>query len=903
MNIFSKVTLQSLKKNKMRTIVTIIGIMLSTALICAVFTSFSSAIAFTRKEMIYYSGNWHATAKDLTEDKYNLIMNSDEVDEAAQVQYHGYAKFDNKEYGNDYLYVIGMGEGLAELTAVRAVSGRLPENPTELVIPSNFSESTGSEYKVGDKITLELGTRMCEGRILGQDDEQYITSDEADEQTPVYEELVVKETRTYTIVGKYESDTMRGTYWAPGCNVLTAADNDFVPGDYGMSVYFRMKNPRDIFDFTEDNKLYCSRNDDLLMTYGATQHEGVFALIGSILAIIIGLIMFGAVALIYNAFAISVSERTKQFGLLSSIGATKKQLRRSVLFEAFAVSVIGIPLGILLGIAGIGVTLNLIGDKFASLTNFEGATEMSMELVVTPLAIICAVAVALVTVLISAYVPSKRASKVSAVEAIRQSNDVKAGKKHIKTPKIIYKLFGLSGMLAHKYFKRSKKRYRATIVSLFMSIVLFVSASAFTNNLVNSVETSYDTQNYDISLSVYADSLVNTDEDKLLELIKNDKNTKEAYYREHFGTTSGIDEKYLTDLGKKRVDRSGFYDKNDIYTGIIFINDIEYIKLLDKYNLDHDEYMNPEEFKGIALDGVKNYDPVEEKYVSGQILSGNECEYTIYQTKMIEGYYFSHILWDTEIAVYNAADGDEIKEVPLDEALIRNVAKSGITLTDESFYKSGYNDLNLLFPYSMYDEFFEKYSTPERFEHYNKYKNIQYVMTSNDHKASYKAISDILESCGIESYDMYNYAEEVEATRNIMLIVKVFAYGFIVLISLIAAANVFNTISTNVSLRKREFAMLRSVGMTNKGIWKMLNFECIIYGLKALVYGLPVSGAVCWLIHKSFGNVYDIGFTLPWNAIIISVCSIFLVVFSTMLYAMSRIRKDNPIDALKNENI
>lgn len=902
MNIFSKVTLQSLKKNKMRTIVTIIGIMLSTALICAVFTSFSSAIAFTRKEMIYYSGDWHATAKDLTEDKYNLIMNSDEVDEAAQVQYHGYAKFDNKEYGNDYLYVIGMGEGLAELTAVRAVSGRLPENPTELVIPSNFSESTGSEYKVGDKITLELGTRMCEGRILGQDDEQYITSDEADEQTPVYEELVVKETRTYTIVGKYESDTMRGTYWAPGCNVLTAADTDFVPGDYGMSVYFRMKNPRDIFDFTEENKLNCSRNDDLLMTYGATQHEGVFALIGSILAIIIGLIMFGAVALIYNAFAISVSERTKQFGLLSSIGATKKQLRRSVLFEAFAVSVIGIPLGILLGIAGIGVTLNLIGDKFASLTNFEGATEMSMELVVTPLAIICAVAVALVTVLISAYVPSKRASKVSAVEAIRQSNDVKAGKKHIKTPKIIYKLFGLSGMLAHKYFKRSKKRYRATIVSLFMSIVLFVSASAFTNNLVNSVETSYDTQNYDISLSVAANSLVNPDKDKLLEIIRNDTNTKDVYYSAYVGVTSGIDDKYLTDFGKK-MQKSGFYDKDDMYTCISFISDNDYIKLLDKYNLDHEEYINPEEFKGIALDGIKNYDVSEEKYISGTILSGNECEYTIYQTKTIDGYYFSHILWDKEVAVYSAEDNSETIEVPVDEALIRNIAKSGITLTNESFYKRSSYDLCLLYPYSMYNAFFEKYSTPEKSERYNQYQFYDYVLTSKDHKASYKAISDILESCGIESYDMYNYAEEVEATRNIVLIVKVFAYGFIVLISLIAAANVFNTISTNVSLRKREFAMLRSVGMTNKGIWKMLNFECIIYGLKALVYGLPVSGAVCWLIHKSFGNVYDIAFTLPWNAIIISVCSIFLVVFSTMLYAMSRIRKDNPIDALKNENI
>jgi putative ABC transport system permease protein len=151
--------------------------------------------------------------------------------------------------------------------------------------------------------------------------------------------------------------------------------------------------------------------------------------------------------------------------------------------------------------------------------------------------------------------------------------------------------------------------------------------------------------------------------------------------------------------------------------------------------------------------------------------------------------------------------------------------------------------------------------------------------------------------------DLYNYAEFAETSRSIIVIVKVFAYGFIVLISLIAAANVFNTITTNINLRRREFAMLKSVGMTAKGMKKMLNFECILYGTKALLYGLPVSAIVTYLIYCSIRRGIDTYFSIPWGAVGIAVLSVFLVVFSTMMYSMSKIKKDNPIDALKNENL
>ena len=262
----------------------------------------------------------------------------------------------------------------------------------------------------------------------------------------------------------------------------------------------------------EKNGLGYETNSNVLMFSGVSSHDNFYRVLYSLAAIVTALIVFGSVSLIYNAFSISISERTRQFGLLSSVGATKKQLRSSVFFEAFAVSVVGIPLGILVGIAGIGVTLHLIGDKFMDLGGFS----IPMRLEITPAAILIAIAVAVITVFISALIPSKRATRISAIEAIRQTSDISVKPKKVRTSRITYKLFGLPGMLAQKYYKRSRKKYRATVVSLFMSVVLFVSASAFTGNLTETVRGGFSTKGYDL---IYYSELSAQQENSVKELL------------------------------------------------------------------------------------------------------------------------------------------------------------------------------------------------------------------------------------------------------------------------------------------------------------------------------------------------------------------------------------------------
>ena len=272
-------------------------------------------------------------------------------------------------------------------------------------------------------------------------------------------------------------------------------------------------------------KLEGDVNNDLLMYSGTFAVNGFTTMLYSLAAIVIGLIMFGSVSLIYNAFSISVSERTKQFGLLSSIGATKKQLRKMVLFEALAVSVIGIPFGVLAGVGGIGVTLMLIGEKFRAVIGYP----IDMKLSVSPVAIGVAAVIALITVLISAWIPSKRATKVSAVEAIRQNLDVR-NTKPVKTSKLTYKFFGLSGVLANKHYKRNKKKYRTTVVSLFMSIVLFVSASAFTDYLMETVGVGFASAGYDMTIHISGNEFDKISPEELLNRMKSAKSVTNGAY-------------------------------------------------------------------------------------------------------------------------------------------------------------------------------------------------------------------------------------------------------------------------------------------------------------------------------------------------------------------------------------
>ena len=908
MNVFNKVTLESLEKNRTRTIVTIIGIMLSAAMICASTTLVSSMRNFVLRCAIHIDGDWYGAVYDAAYKDYEDIRDSDRVSSAAYAQVLGYAKIDSANERKPYLYVLGgdVASGYFKTMPVHLILGTLPKDSTEIILPEHLTSNGKVNYKLGDTVTLDVGDRTLDGRRLGQDTPVYTYDSETQVEIMSGERLENTEPRTYTVVGIYERPTFED-YSAPGYTALTAADTksaDQAP----IHCYFKLHKPAGVYDFMKEmgytQEYRYAYNTKVLLYSGTAPFDSFLTAFYSLAAIIIALIVFGSVSLIYNAFSISVSERTRQFGLLSSVGATRKQLRRMVLFEALAVSIVGIPLGILVGIGGIGITLLLIGDKFFSIVRVA----IPMRLCVSWQAVVIAAVIALVTVLISAWIPSKRATRVSAVEAIRQSMDIKVSGRPVRTSKLAYKLFGLPGVLAGKHYKRNRKKYRTTVVSLFMSIVLFVSAAAFTDYMMESAEGGLASDQFDLIYAAESDASAAMTPDALLELLFSEPNVTGGTYTKKQFLQGDISREYVTAMFADRFSSFGTESEDaapkelGISGYLYFVADAEFNRLLEKYNLKEADYYDRDKPLGIALDRNIELDRRLEKYVTLDTLQGDGCVIEGLYYVEIDGYYRKDSRIDengNKVVLYQNRDNEnDIIELPYEESFAKYTLRSEKTIEEAPFFVSRSTPvaINMIYPYSMLESVIPEAAL-------NQFRNTEYFLTSSNHAASFENLATMLTENGLSSRQLFDYAANAETNRNVVTIIRVFAYGFIVLISLIAVANVFNTISTNISLRRREFAMLKSVGMTQKGFRRMMNYECLLYGFKALLLGLPVSCGITYLIYRAVTTAYETSFHLPWAAIGIAVLSVFLVVFATMMYSMSKVKKDNPIDALKNENL
>ena len=909
MNIFNKVTLKSLIMNRTRTAVTVIGIMLASALICAVTAFVSSFYNALIGNTVYEKGDYHKFFYGQDKSFYKQMLEDERTASAYYVQELGYFPVD--EANTFYLYILGTDGNFEEKNmAVHVTSGRYPSSPNEIMFPDILSD-----YNIGDTVTIDIGQRWYDGVPIEELDSEM----QADKHRLEGEELRTAETRTYTVSGFY--DYFLGTYSAAlsvhinlGYPVVTVADGG-MPEGYTYDVFVRLKNPADALNFYE-SEMNSGRNDTLLSYMGVTPFDGLNLTIWGLAALVIAVVMSGSVSLIYNAFVISVAERTRQFGLLSSVGATKKQLRRSVLFEAFAVSVMGIPPGAVLGIGTVALAIQFMGSLFKSIR-----LAVPVTLSVSAPALLTGMGISLLTVLISAWIPAKRATRITAVEAIRQNKDITAVP--VNTSKLTVKLFGLPGVLAAKYYKRSKKRYKATVISLFFSIVLFISASAFGDYFVEAIFYNSDVYNYDLKVSAadeyFSESLT---ADMLLEEYKNAGNVTDAAYIAYGdpseaanngangGVTVGMDKSYVTSAA---VERGRAYDRvhgeNSVpsdsmlfsLANITFVDDGAFRKLLAQYGLSEAEFMDPDKPLAVVLDGNRTYDHKTGKSTETHILSSDRAEIVTYAYETPEGMIRCNERTDKDGNLYiTFTDADlyfdtgEISEDAYEvmtERLTMNVGKVIYELP--YFIDIRFTDLNIIYPMSLIGKICPKWEGTYPF---------YYLIRSDNHAAAYEEIQAINGMHGIDSY-IEDYAESVQQMRGLINTVLTAVNVFIGIIALISVANVFNTISTNIGLRRREFAMLKSMGMDNDGFNRMMIYESVLYGVKSLLYGLPAALVITLVIHFVVGSEFEMSLRLPWTAIGVTMLSVFGAIMLTMMYALRKVKKANPIDELKNENI
>lgn len=848
MSILNDLTIKNLKLNKKRTIVTIVGIILSTALMVGIGLLFSSFQDYMIRETISYNGKYEAEYGDVSLDKLNSIDKKD-----FNYFYQkaiGFSKFDSANEYKPYIYISSVDKEY--FNELHLISGRFAENDSELVISNHINTNGGASYKIGDTITLKYGERVIEGVNTLANNEYY------EEET-----LNIVGEKTYTIVGIVERSNFED-YSASGYSTFTLDMND---KEGTVNVFVMFNNKKKIIKQSEDlaKKLgynnAISYNSTLLALYGESTYGNIMKSMITMIIIMLSLVSIGCIVVIYNSFAISVMERKKEFGLLSSIGATKKQLSYTIFFEALIEGTIGIILGIGGAYIGIGTVIliinNLIGDILV----------LKLNLVTNIMFIIIPVIFMILVIFISALVPSRRAAKVSPIEAIRQNDDIKINKKKIKTGKLVNKLFGIEGEIALKNIKRNKKKYRVTIVSLFISIVLFISFSSYMNYTIDTASSVMGEVPYDYQISYFGDDNDIDALDKISEIIKsNDVKEYVSYSASNLSIIGNYtySDEYL-DFYKSAYGDDGIKALTNLkyqYISIYILDDISYNKYKELIGLDKDSVILLNKFKGVSYGNNKrvNYDiPV--------INNG-----------------------DINIKICNFDDNDE----DVDTTKYCNKKIDNIFITNKSFDLieefSYMSDFKLIVNKELYDN----------------------ISDSGTHYTQFNIISDNTDNIDkltkeLDKYDNVNYTnvkESMKQANNMILVIKILMYGFIGLVTLIGVTSVFNTISTSMALRKREFAVLRSIGLTRKGFNKILFFESLFFGLKSLIYAIPVSLGVTIIIHYALADMMSINsIVIPWKAIIISIVSVFVIVLLTMMYSTSKIKKHNIIEQIREENI
>lgn len=600
---------------------------------------------------------------------------------------------------------------------------------------------------------------------------------------------------------------------------------------------------------------YFDANKELLAMEGVIASSQSLLSLYTVAAILGSVILLGSVIVIANAFYISASERMVQFGVLKSVGATKEQIRASVLSEGIVLSAIAIPLGILAGFIVEFVALSIANHLLADLNDINVGS-IYFKVIFSGWAVIISAILSFVTVLVSAWLPASRAAKISAIEAIKLSDEVKIKPRAVKVSPIIKKLFGFEGSLASKALKRSRRKYRATVISLIVSIVLFVLGSGFGTMMMQSVDLVYT--DYDVNVIM-----------------------------QYQGATSSAISAITSKLGELPGEMS---------TAMMTYSQVEIP--IDFYTADSLRYTKPEEQSSVntvILISVNDAAFAEICRIAGlnaQSFGSGELSGILHNVSVID------------------TDGKRIVYRPFD-------FKKDIMLTSESgesFKLLGEISDNVGLPAAMAPFFavpIMKIILPESsFSKLIPDTGVEtaYWLSKADDPAAYsEAALDIFNEIAPKSDSgkifVSNYEQAFQINKNLNLLFMIFIYGFIAMLTFIAVTSVLSTISTNITLRIREFAMLSSVGMTPAGLRRMLNLESLFYGLRALFIGIPVSLVLYRLLYKAFAITFDLLFVWPWQSIIISAVAVMLITFATMRYSVKMLEGKNIVEMIKKINI
>ncbi len=858
MNVLNKLTLKSLQMNKKRTIVTIIGIILATSLLTAVITM---VVSF-RATMIEYekedAGNYHYVFEDVPYEDLKYFKNNTNIEDIYCTEDIGYTYLEgnNNDY-KPYLHLLAFNEKALINSSVKLVEGRMPQNENEIVISEHIKDIAEVEYNIGDTLSLDVSKRTdLSGEYELDQSNAYVEGEEK------LESMYTKEYKVVGIIERPNYDIENPA--SPGYTIVTYLNDNNATQNLNIYVLlseYGLKNQeefvsqitgidKNILTKLENNeqldekeleeynniKYSYSKNEGLLRYENFEVSDSTMSTVLSLAVVVIVIIIVTSIFCIRNSFAISITEKMRQYGMLASVGATPKQIKKNVLYEAMILALIAIPIGILCGLFADFILLKVIGTLLADALN-----NLKFIFSISWLSLVFVILLAIITIYLSAISSARRASKISPIEAIRGNNDIKINPKKIRSSKIVEKLFGIGGKIADKNLKRNKKKYRTTVISIVVSVSIFIAMSSFIDYAMNASSVYYNNTSYNLYV----------------------RDGVEDSYKE-IAKFSGIEEYSIVRLSNFYVDTNTIKGNEDFRTGdessqipisIIALGDEEYRRYVKELGLNYNDAKD----KAILIDDYTQYVVDEE----------NKGKYIMKRV-------YTYEKGDT---ILGSFEDEGVKDTYLEIAAIGTTRPMGLENITSSY---GYLVIS--------DDFYNRNVK-------DTYAQELYIKCDDSNK---------LEGQIRQEYDdliVYNLDEQMQQEQSVYLVIQIFLYGFITVISLIGITNIFNTITTNMNLRSREFAMLKSIGMTNKEFNKMIRLESILYGLKSLLIGIPIGIILSYLVYKAVSGGIEMEFILPINSIIISIVVVMLLIIFIMRYSLSKINKQNIIETIRKDNI
>jgi len=938
MNLMKTLTLKNLKLNRKRTIVTIVGIILATALLSALVTLVSSF----QYSMIEYQkqkdGDFHVKFSNVKMSELSEFKNNRNIESTFETMGMGFAKLDGcKNEDKPYAYVMATDEAGFERGCFKLIEGRMAKNEDEIVIPRHLKTNGRIDIKVGDEITLDVGKRY-DSNTEGVISENCAYEHEA-------ETLTDTVTKHYKVVGIMERPgygmedySAAGYTFVTYSDELAAIDNgtksEASEADTTLTVYSRytQKALRNKDAVTADiigvdEKLFEKANNssvemsseesdrflkemenakyDIYMNGYLINYECVFPIDGSfkalftVAAVVALIIILTSVYCIKNSFNISITEKIRQYGMLASVGATRRQIKSSVKTEAAMLGVVGIPVGTMSGILASLILVKVVNALSAGWLNVALSFHTSLP------ALILAVILSIATIYFSATGSARRAAKVTPLEAIRNTKEIKIKSAKLKTPAIIGRIWGIGGVISYKNIKRNNKKYRTTVTSIVICSVTFIVISYFMSMAFSVVGMSYASADYNIGINMSCKKDIDIEKfSKLLSGIEGaedylvgagydfdvskPKYTKEygEYCRQLYDDSEDVSQMFLiTVLDDKSYDKyaSDAGIKNAA-AGAILVNKCTF----DVYNENSSKYVKKE---------MELY-----KYKAGDTI---ECGYNVYDDASSDD---NAVEGDTESSTeINTEDNSGY----VDEETINNgvrktvdVTIAGVTDKVPIGYK-GYSNTLLFMNQKGFESLWGDGKNGNEIKPgYASY--LAYVVAENadEYQDTFEKETEGNPEYSQISFYVSNLDKQMRDEKSLFTLLGVFAYGLIVVIALIGITNIINTLSTGMELRSREFATLRSIGMTDKQFVGMVRLESVFISVKALVIGVPLGILISYLLCVMMNRMDDaIIYEPPYKAIILCILVVIMLIYAIMKLSMTKLRHNNIIETIKNENL